>query len=183
MKKRIFKALVLLLVISLGFSTAFADGFPGIEGGGQLIQAPDGAKRPDWSVISFGGWAQGTGGSFVGEWQVNYHNVSMDSLDKAQFHSTNITSINYFSGDSGTCNSALNLTAYGTLNGEPGYYVILRFGDFGSPGYADTVRIELYKVGFGKVFDTHTSEFQDVSSCVGSARTGLDAGNIKITLP
>jgi hypothetical protein len=182
MKKRIFIVATLFLVISLSFSTVFAGGIPGVSGGGQIIEAPDGAKRPEWSVISFGGWAQGTG-PYMGEWEVNFHNVNMDSLHKAQFHSTNITQINYYVGDSGTCNTALNLTAYGTLNGEPGYSVVLRFGDFGSPGYADTVRIELYKVGYGKVFDTYGSEFAAESSCVGTARTGLDAGNITITLP
>jgi len=183
MNKRIFKILALLMVISLSFSTVFANGIPGISGGGQLIEAPEGAKRPEWSVISFGGWAQGTG-PYMGEWQVNYHNVSLDSLDKAKFHSTNITEINYFVGNTGTCNSALNLKAYGTLNGEPGYYIIFRAGDFGSPGFVDTVRIELYKVaGNVKVFDTFGSEFKPESNCVGTARTGLDAGNITITLP
>ncbi|MEN8251813.1 MAG: hypothetical protein ABFS32_23030 [Bacteroidota bacterium] len=187
MKKKItilFSVTLALALTFVAFVNVQADAIPGIAGGGQIVQAPEGAKRPEWSVISFGGWAQGPQvGPGTGEWQINYHNVSLSTLDKATFHSTDITDINYFVGNSGTCNSALNMTMYGSLNGMPGYKVIFRAGDFGSPGYVDTVRVELYSPDGAKVFDTHGSEFVDQSSCVGSARTGLDAGNVTIVLP
>jgi hypothetical protein len=72
------------------------------------------------------------------------------------------------------------MTLLGTLNGETGYRMIFRAGDDGSPGFADTIRITLYE-GTILVYDTHVSEFPDESDCQGTARTGLDAGNITIT--
>jgi hypothetical protein len=61
--------------------------------------------------------------------------------------------------------------------------MIFRAGDFGSPGKADTIRVELYDPDGNPVFDTHYDGFNDESSCVGTARTGLDHGNITIIMP
>lgn len=150
-----------------------------VNGGGHLLEET-GAKRKDWNDISFGGWTANLGLSgLVGEWQVNLHNVSGTELDKGKFHGTEIIDLNLFAGNSGTCNDAMNLTVFGTWNGEPGYKMILRAGDFGSPNTADTVRVEIYH-GTKKRYDTYSSDFTAESTCVGNARTGLDTGNITI---
>jgi hypothetical protein len=160
---------------------------PEVHGGGQIIEEV-GNKTQDWHKISFGGWFYVLGGgAFEGEWQINFHNVGVDAFDKSRFHTTNIVEANFFDGPpGGTCYDALNFTAYGSWNGTPGYKLIFRAGDFGSPGKADTARIELFAPAGPKVYDTTFSwgqEFTNESNCVGTARTGLDAGNITITAP
>lgn len=62
----------------------------------------------------------------------------------------------------------------------PGYKLIFMAGDFGSPNTLDTVRIELRNPSDGVVYDTYTMGFSKDSSCVGTARTLLDKGNITI---
>jgi hypothetical protein len=162
-----------------------ADGF--VSGGGHILEEEYDEesvllKRKDWKDISFGGsvWDVGSYG-YMGEWQVNFHNVEKGELDKSKFHSTSILSINFFTGNSNTCESAMNMTMLGTLDGKPGYSMIFRAGDAGSPnnGGIDTVRVQLFN-GIGEIYDTHDGDFDDQSSCVGSARTYLDTGNIKI---
>ncbi|MFC1727156.1 hypothetical protein ACFL0Y_01410 [Patescibacteria group bacterium] len=157
-----------------------------VSGGGQIIEEK-GSKPKDNHKISFGGnvWDVGSAG-YMGNWEINFHNVGVDEFDKSKFHSTDIRVINLYEGNTETCNEAMNMTMYGEWNGQPGYKVILRAGDFGPPGHFnevsfDTVRIELYEPGVGKVYDTHSGgEFSDESSCVGTARTGLDHGNLTI---
>jgi len=61
-----------------------------------------------------------------------------------------------------------------------GYYIWFRAGDADSPKGLDTVRVELYNPSNAKVYDTHGGDFTYESTCVGTARTGLDNGNIKI---
>lgn len=155
-----------------------------VSGGGQIIEEK-GNKPKDNYKVSFGGkvWDVGSAG-YMGEWEINFHNVSevYDEYDKSKFHSTDIQVINFYSG-SGTCHEAMNMTMLGTLNGESGYKVIFRAGDYGAPGNFDdeafdTVRVELFE-GATKVYDTH-GKFLDESTCVGTARTGLDNGNVSI---
>lgn len=144
-----------------------------ISGGGQILEE-EGDKRKDWYKISFGGNATDEGcSSYVGEWQIVFHNVSNDSLDKAKFHGTNVTVMNFYPGD-GCINGAMNFTIEGTLNGECGYKVTFRAGD-----EPDTVRVQLYQ-GSSKIYDSSDGDFNDESSCHGSNRTGLDNGNITI---
>ena len=60
--------------------------------------------------------------------------------------------------------------------------MIFRAGESGEPSSlsTDTIRVTINGPN-GLVYDTHSSgEFTDESSCVGSARTGLDNGNIVI---
>ena len=159
-----------------------------VNGGGQIYQAPsEDAKRPEWNVISFGGWFNKyEGGIYEGEWQINFHNVGRDEFDKTTFHSTDIQNANFSHGNNTSCYEAMNMTAVGSWNGMPGYKIIFRAGDFGSPGNADTVRVELYAPNGDLVYDTTWSwgeEFKNESNCVGTARTGLDAGNITIFYP
>ncbi|GAG98063.1 unnamed protein product, partial [marine sediment metagenome] len=120
---------------------------------------------------------------YMGEWEVNFHNVSGDTLDKTKFHTTDISIINFFPPNDESCVAAMNFKAYGEFNGEPGYYIWFRAGDADSPKGLDTVRIELWQIGGGKVYDTsdkYGGDFKSESTCVGTARTGLDNGNIKI---
>jgi len=151
-----------------------------VSGGGQIIEAV-GPKSKDDHKVSFGGAVYNVGSAgYMGEWEVNFHNVEGDTFDKSKFHGTNIADINFFDGNNTSCYDAVNFTVYGEWNGNPGYKIIFRAGDFGSPGKADTVRVTLYE-GNNLVYDTHAiNEFEDESDCVGSARTGLDHGNITI---
>lgn len=151
-----------------------------VSGGGQIIEE-FGPKPKDNHKISFGGAIYDVGlAGYMGDWEVNFHNVGDNAYDKSKFHGTNITDINFFDGNNTSCYDAVNFTVLGEWNGNPGYKIIFRAGDFGSPGKADTVRVTLYN-GNTPVYDTHTpTEFGDESSCVGTARTGLDHGNITI---
>jgi hypothetical protein len=158
-----------------------ADGY--FSGGGQAIEEI-GEKQKDWYKISFGGYAADVGSyGYLGEWEVNFHNVIGDEIDKSKFHATEIAVINFYPANTDTCLAALNFTAFGEWNHIPDYKMIFRAGDFGSPGKVDTVRVELYDPDGDIVFDTHIDDFTDESSCVGSARTGLDNGNITIVMP
>ena len=96
--------------------------------------------------------------------------------------------MNFFPSDDASCNAAMNMTIEGTLDKEPGYSIIFRSGDAGSPGNTnaaepfDTVRIQLFD-GVTPIYDTTVAgNFTDESMCVGTARTGLDRGNITIEL-
>ena len=44
----------------------------------------------------------------------------------------------------------------------------------------DDLRFELIKIGFGELFDTHDDGFTDESKWIGTARTGLDKGNVQV---
>ena len=192
----------ILLIISLvsifllvGASIVAAKSKGTLSGGGQLRE-PNGAKRSQQFKISFGGWVEGVGEpvsvssngkqfkNVIGEWQVKLHNVGVDDLDKSKFHATKFTQVTFYPGNSGTCKSAFNFTAKGKLNNKPGYRMIFRGGDDGSPGKNDTARVELWDPNNKKIYDTHwKNEFTDESSCVGTARTGLDKGNLTVVLP
>ena len=159
-----------------------ADGY--VKGGGQ-IKEEIGPKPKDDYKISFGGqvWDLGSG-NYSGEWQINFHNTGDEDYDKSNFHATEITVINFYNGNSNTCDEAMNMTLLGTLDGEEGYKVIFRAGDYGmgnvnNDEIYDTVRVQLFN-GNTEIYDTHDGDFTDESNCVGTARTGLDAGNITI---
>jgi hypothetical protein len=183
MKKRVFNAVTLVMIVVLSLSSISWVSPPGVSGGGTMLNLPEGGGRYDWNSISIWGWANGTQGSTRGSWYVTFNNTSNDLLDRARFYSRNVTEINYYAADSETCKSAVNVTAYGYLNGESGYYVILRFADGPTRYGGDTVRVTLYDINDQVVYDSHGGDFPDESSCVGSARTGLDYGNIAIKLP
>lgn len=153
------------------------------NGGGHLLEEE--GKRKDWLDVSFGGWwSLMSDESMMGDFQVNLHNVGKDGFDKSKFHGTDLVAVNLFESDSETCDDAVNFTFNGTWDGMPGYSMIFRAGDLGSPNTEDTVRIEIFNgenAGGSKVYDSHANgEFTDESSCVGTARTGLDSGNLTI---
>ncbi len=173
-------------VVSSGQQAAAAAG-DSVSVGGQILEPGD-----DWK-ISFGGWATELNGSvFEGQLQINFHRVGDATLNKANFHGNVVTDISFFNGDTESCNAAMNMTINGTLDGDPGYSVIFRAGDAGSPGNTtaaepfDTARIQLFEqpdAAGGDIYDTNGGDFTGQSNCVGSARTGLDRGNITIELP
>ncbi|MFC1710737.1 hypothetical protein ACFLZJ_01090 [Nanoarchaeota archaeon] len=155
-----------------------------VHGGGHMLEVEnDGDKRKDWLDVSFGGFiGEGTQGLF-GNWQINFHNVNKEGFDKGRFHTTEITSLNLYDGNSNTCTEAMNFGANGEFNGMPGYRIIFRAGDSSQPSSTntDTVRVQLYYPGGGVAYDSSWGiEFTDESSCVGGSRTGLDTGNIII---
>jgi len=153
-----------------------------VHGGGHMLEV-NGDKRKDWLDISFGGFIgdAGTAG-LVGEWQINFHNTNDSVFDNSRFHTTEITELNLYNPTSTSCTGAMNFKATGEWNGFPGYSIIFRAGDSSDPSSydTDTVRVTLHDSN-GVVYDTHwEEEFSDESSCVGTARTGLDTGNIII---
>ena len=164
-----------------------------IRGGGQIIEEFDDKKPKDYYKISFGGqiWDLGNG-DFEGDWEINFHNVGDTELNKTKFHGNEITKLNYFNpygSNPLTCTAALNFTMEGRLGQEDGYTLIFRAGDYDSPGQFDfekdafdTVRITLTGPD-GFVYDTTETlgGFTNESTCVGTARTGLDHGNITIS--
>lgn len=183
------KILLILSMVSVhllvGVTIAAADSRGSVNGGGQLREIHEDENGSQLYKISFGGWIQGSTDP-SGEWEVNFHNVGVDNLDKTKFFTTDFKIVNYFPGNNPSCKSAFNFTAFGKWNNKPGYKLIFRGGDFGSPGKKDTVRIELFSPGGAKVYDTTwpwNNEFNNQSNCVGSARTGLDKGNLTVVRP
>ena len=172
----------LIAIMAFGMQLAVADIGEDISGGGQII-------GPDRLKVSFGIYALDKGyGEYEAEVEINFHNVSLNDLDKSKFHSVDVTQMAFYPPRSGetTCNAAMNMTLEGTLNGVPGYTVIFRAGDFGAPGAweaeaFDTVRVELKDAG-GTIYDTNDDDFDAESTCVGTARTKLDRGNIPIEM-
>jgi len=154
-----------------------------VNGGGHILDNTD-AKRKEWYDVSFGGWINKLeDDSLGGEYEVILHNVSNDTLDKSRFHGSDVVAFNLFDGDHKTCNDAVNFTVSGTWNDVPGYSMVFRAGDLGSPNTSDTVRITIHNSlnGTGTpVYDTSTADFDKESDCVGNLRTGLDTGNITI---
>jgi len=153
-----------------------------VHGGGHALEKN--GKRKNWLDFSFGGVVGDAGSSgLVGDWTVVLHNVN-NGDDKGKFHGSDVTALNLFAGNSGTCDEAVNFTVMGSYNGEDGARMIFRGGDQGSPNHnLDTVRVELWDASNSKVYDSHwQGEFPDESSCVGSARTGLDKGNLQIEM-
>jgi hypothetical protein len=149
-----------------------------VTGGGQIIAEDPTDNRGNKPFrISFGGHLYRVAGDLICEWQVNFHNVSDDSLDKAQFHADSCSALNTYNWNVTPADGIVNFKAHGTLNGEPGYYVMFRMEDRTEPSVNDTIRIELHGP---TSYDTHWGDFPDESDNVGTARTSLDNGNIQI---
>ena len=69
-----------------------------VWGGGQLIEQQLGKPKDDYK-ISFGGniWKLSTS-VFMGDWEINFHNVGTLNLDQSKFHSTSIQAMNFLPG-------------------------------------------------------------------------------------
>lgn len=143
-----------------------------INGGGHI-------REGDWD-ISFGGeMIAGSGGT----WVVQFHSVSDPAVNGGKFEATGVGGMTFFDGDDASCDAAMNMTLTGTFNGDPGWSLIFRAGDAGHTtdhDLDDTARVQLSNPSSVEVYDTHDVDFSDESNCVGSARTSLDNGNLKI---
>jgi hypothetical protein len=160
-----------------------------LTGGGQI----DTGKGPNALGTSFGGNVGFLADfSLVGQWQTNFHNVSVDSLDKARFHSTAITALQFFQdGGPGPypppANANVGLfTATGRLNGEDGWTLDVCLADRGEPGRQnDSIRVALTNPGGVLVYDSRgstdfASEDPGGQGGVCDSRHKLDAGNFQI---
>jgi hypothetical protein len=160
-----------------------------LTGGGQI----DDGRGRNAKSISFGGNVGFLADfSLVGQWETNFHNVSVDSLDKARFHSTAITSLQFFNdGGAGpnpppaNANVAL-FTATGRLNGEDGWTLNVCLADRGEPGRQnDSIRVRLINPGGVVMYDSRgstdfVSEDPGGQGGVCDSRHKLDAGNLQI---
>ena len=160
-----------------------------LTGGGQI----DTGKGPNALGISFGGNVGFLADfSLVGQWQTNFHNVSVDGLDKARFHSTAITALQFFQdGGPGPYPPPANanvgsFTATGRLNGEDGWTLDVCLADRGEPGRQnDSIRVALTNPGGVLVYDSRgstdfASEDPGGQGGVCDSRHKLDSGNFQI---
>jgi len=160
-----------------------------LTGGGQI----DTGKGKNAFSISFGGNVGFLADfSLVGQWQTVFHNVSVDSLDKARFHSTAITALQFFQdGGPGPypppANANVGLfTATGRLNGEDGWTLDVCLADRGEPGRQnDSIRLRLTNPGGAVVYDSRgstdfVSEDPGGQGGVCDSRHKLDSGNFQI---
>ncbi len=170
MRSLLILGAVAVLVAVTAISVSAGKAANSLNGGGQILDGDH--------AVSFGGNVkEADDGTLSGQFQVNFHSVSVAAVSGGVFHSTEITSAAWWLPSSDTCTAALTLGVDGRFNGEDGWSLIFRAGD-----NDDTVRFELFDTGGAKVYDTHGGDFGDESSCVGSARTGLDDGSLKIAL-
>lgn len=154
-----------------------------LTGGGQISNG----NGPSAERISWGGNVGFLADfSIVGQWNTNFHNVDGTALDKAHFHASDFSSLQ-FANDGGAGPSPppanANLAFFvadGTLNGEPGYRLRVCVADRGEPGKGnDTMRMQLFAPGPVLVYDSQT-DFADEapeSACDGHE---LDGGNVQI---
>lgn len=155
-----------------------------ISGGGQIVEEM-GNKHKDWYVISFGGFAGAGADGYAGQWEVNFHNVGGDDLDKTKFHTTEIVWMDFY-GEPGDSCVAMRFMATGKWQGNEGYWIDFRAQDAGEPGSGDNARIQLYEGIYPagtKIYDSN-DEFTNISpaNCYGSNRTYLDHGNLQLVL-
>lgn len=155
-----------------------------VTGGGQIIAGP--SKNP-LKVGFAGNVGSLVDFTLVGHWETQFHNVSVNNLDKARFSSTAITSL-IFSNRCGTQPAPPDApynwaewTATGRLNGVDGWTVDVRASDFGEPGRGtDSFRVLLYDPSSVLKYDSLT-DFPANDPCAGidSARRLLDSGNLQ----
>ena len=115
---------------------------------------------------------------FVGQWETNFHNVGVDSLDGARFHSTSITLLEFYHDSVPTLPADANVVhfiAEGRLNGVDGYTLDVWLDDRGEPGkMIDAIYMALS--GGAESYNTLT-DFDD--DAPGPA-TLLTHGNLQI---
>ena len=175
--------------ITCTFENQLLAGF--MTGGGQIIDDNDGdLKKKDHERISFGGNVGiRLDGTLHGQWQAHLHNVSDDTLDKGNFHSTSIDRVVFRDLDQfedpappEALWNFIRFDATGRFNGEDGWSVVVRATDTGEPGNGknagddtDSIRIQLYNPGGVMVYDSLTDFPAQQQS-----RHNLDHGNLQI---
>lgn len=175
--------------VTCTFNNQLMAGF--MTGGGQIIDDNDGSLKANrLEVISFGGnVGVALDGGLHGQWQATLHNVSVNSLDKGNFHTTSIDRVVFQDLDSiedpappEALYNFIRFDATGRFNGEDGWSVSVRATDTGEPGNGpnagedkDSIRILLYDPSDVLVYDSQ-SDFPAQQA----GRHELDRGNIQI---
>jgi hypothetical protein len=161
-----------------------------VTGGGQITKDTGGRKKESYKVTYGGNVGFLSDFSLVGQWQLVLHNVGVNSLDKAHFHSTMITSLQFYYDDSlpgptpppANANIAF-FTANGTLNGETGWKIRCTLVDSGEPGVADAIAFSLWDPGDVMVYyqaDEFDHDWVVFAPSLGTEVTTRAGGNIQI---
>lgn len=188
------------------------------SGGGKIIQEGQG-KSKTWPKITWGGWAGTTcygnnnavanfnGYYPVGEFEVTFHNVGNDDLDKAKFVSWWVNYLDYadFSND---CPGAdpppseanfAQVSLFGQIEDKNGSVIgygtlVINGMDNGEPGNidedaevtSDGIRFILFSGG-SRIYDSYLSgDFlaDQADPCSDNGvRHELDSGNLQIVVP
>ena len=168
-------------------SAARGGGLWRLSGGGHI-------REGAWD-ISFGGRLTAFPGdpetAKDGNLVVQFHRVSDDAVSGGTFRATSIDAVNFvLPGDPTNCVAAAFVSLTGTFNGVPGWTLVFRSSDGGNGGSAlasDTARFSLSDPFSVLVYDSAAGgpggDYPKESDCVGSGRTNLDNGNLKITPP
>lgn len=133
-----------------------------VTGGGQITKDIGTGKKKEQYRISFAGTVGYMADfSVVGQYQMNFHNVSVDELDGARFHSTEIMSFNPgadswedASPPDANANYAI-IMAEGRLNNEDGWTLGILVADRGEPGKNDSVLINLWDPDGHMVYNSY----------------------------
>jgi len=157
-----------------------------VTGGGQITKDIGGVKKKEQYRISFAGTVGYMADfSVIGQYQMNLHNVSVNALDGAKFHSTHIISFNPgadswedASPPDANANYAV-IIAEGRLNNEDGWTLGILVADRGEPGKNDSVLINLWDpdghMVYNSYWDFGTNAFADAWWTYK-----LTAGNIQL---
>jgi hypothetical protein len=152
MKRMLIIGLAAIMLLTLVPSVAFAaNGGPegSLTGGGQITT---GNGKSEYKVSFAGNVGLMEDESLVGHWQTHFHNVSVNSLDKAKFQSTSITLLAFYYDSTPLPSPAganvVHFVAEGRLNGEDGYSLDVWLADRGEPGkMIDAIWMELWYGG------------------------------------
>jgi len=153
-----------------------------LTGGGQLKDGNgNNANR-----VSFGGNVGFLADfSVVGEIEVNFHNVSVDSLAGARFHSDSFTALQFLKDAGAGPNpppanaNVAKYTALGTVNGVSGWTLKACVSDRGEPGKNDTISFVLINPANVVVYSS-VADFGTTETSQDCARSLLDSGNLQI---
>ncbi len=161
-----------------------------LTGGGQ-INTGTGTKKTDNKVSFAGNLGYMADFSMVGNFQMNFHNVSVNSLDGAQFHSTDIVQLQFFNdgGDGPNPPPANANVAYFEIDGRlntkdgkftDGYTIYAYVADRGEPGRNDSINFALWYGG--AVVYSSTWDFPADAALMNGDTVGtlLDNGNLQI---
>jgi hypothetical protein len=161
-----------------------------LTGGGQIVAGE--GKRKDQYVVSFSGnlgYAEDF--SLRGQYQFHFHNVSVDGLDGAIFHSTSVSALAFYKDDGAgpePPEAPTNVAKYAItgrlkLKGgtfEDGYTIFACVADRGEPGKNDSINFALWNGGlvYSSTWDfPHNSSVSKPSPTVTEF---LAAGNLQI---
>jgi len=181
------------------------------SGGGKIIQEDSELKKKDWNKITWGGWAGYCEGYPIGSFEVTFHNVSEDQLDKATFtteyYEEFAALLDWLVYDTAPCPPADPPESYanfvwlnvegslvyrdGTV--EHGWHLGIRATDNGEPGNvkdpegdvaSDSIVFALWDDEWSLEYESFlTGDFDADQDCFFSLRHELDGGNLQIVVP